>query len=181
MALLEQEIRRLHRKINQTERRLASSKLKGTVAEVDADKRRCRVKIGATTGGKPVLSPWIEWREPANGFLAAHTPMRVGDMVTVESPSGTLGSASIAVRDAYSGAQPAPSTAADAAVEKVGALVITRTDGALEIASDGVSVRIDSAGLTVKGGDVSHNGKSIGAEHLHDKVMSGANTSGPPV
>ncbi|WP_043879232.1 phage baseplate assembly protein V [Azorhizobium caulinodans] len=181
MALVEQEIRRLHRKVNQTERRLASSKLKGVVAEVDAAKRRCRVQIGATADGKPVLSPWIPWREPANGLLSTHTPILKGDLVTVESPSGTLGTASIAVRDAYSGARAAPSTAEDAVVEKLGGLVVTRRDGALEIQAGGVTVRIDGAGLTVTGGDVSHNGKSIGAEHKHGKVMGGDSTSGPPV
>lgn len=180
MGELEREVRRLRRQINQQERRHAAAELRGRVTEVDAEKRRVRVKIGETAEGEPVLSPWITWAEPTNSFTAVHSPMQAGDLVTVRSPSGVLGTASIAERLAYADDKPAPSTAADAQVEKTGELVITRRDGALTISASGVTWTFSAAGLEQAGGEIKHDGIKIDKEHLHTRVFTGLSLSGPP-
>lgn len=180
MGEVEREIRRLHRKISQTEQRLARASLRGEVTHVDAAKRLCRVKIGETADSQPVLSPWVSWREPSNGLVAHHTPMRVGDQVTLESPSGTIGKGSIANRTGYSGSSPAPSSAADAAVDKAGDLTITTKEGAFEIVAGGVTWTFDGSGLKQVGGAIEHDGHAIDKTHLHTDVMPGPALTGPP-
>ncbi len=180
MAEIDRELRRLHRINAQTERRLAASELHGRVTHVDDDKRLCRIKIGSTAAGGDVLSPWVRWAEPQNGFTAVHSPLRVGDPVVLRSPSGVLGTASIAERTGYSGDHPAPSNAADAAVEKTGDLIITRRADGFEIAISGTSWLFDAAGLHQTGGSVFHDEVEVGRTHVHTKIRSGLETSGPP-
>lgn len=180
MSEIAREIRRLHRLHAQTEQRLARGKLRGVVAEVDDAKRLCRIEIGKTAEGKPVLSPWVSWREPGNGFFARHTPMKVGELVSLESKSGTIGAGSIAVRDGYSGAKPAPSNAGDAVVDKIGGLTITYRDGSVEFASGGVTWGFSGAGQKQTGGSIEHDGHAIDNSHVHTGVIPGGGNSGPP-
>jgi hypothetical protein len=180
MSVAAREIRRLHRLHAQTEQRLARAKLRGAVAEVDDAKRLCRVEIGKTADGKSVLSPWVSWREPGNGFFARHTPMKVGDLVSLESKSGTIGAGSIAVRDGYSGEKPAPSNTGDAVVDKIGGLTITYRDGAVEYASGGVTWGFSAAGQKQTGGSIEHDGHAIDKSHVHTGVIPGGGNSGPP-
>lgn len=181
MSIVAREIRRLHRLHAQTEQRLARAKLRGVVAEVDDAKRLCRVEIGKTADGQPVLSPWVSWREPGNGFFARATPMKVGELVSLESKSGTIGAGSIAVRDGYSGASPAPSNAGDAVVDKVGGLTITYRDGAVEFESGGVTWTFSAAGQQQTGGSIEHDGHPVDKTHAHTGVNPGGGISGPPV
>lgn len=180
MSVAAREIRRLHRLHAQTEQRLARARLRGEVTDVDDAKRLCRVKIGETADGEPVKSPWVSWREPGNGFFARHTPMKVGELVSLESQGGTIGAGSIAVRDGYSGANPAPSNAGDAVVDKVGELTITYRDGSVEFASGGTTWGFSAAGQKQTGGAIEHDGHAIDKTHQHKDVMPGAALTGPP-
>jgi hypothetical protein len=181
MGEIDRELRRLRRYQSQVDRRLAALEMKGRVAAVDDAKRKCRVEIGKTADGEPVLSPWVQWAEPRSGaHTSDHTPMRIGDPVTVRSPSGILGASSIAHRDGYSGDRPAPSTAADAAVEKTGALTISRRADGLEIDVDGTSWRFTAAGLKQTGGTIEHDDHLIDKSHKHTDVEPGSALSGPP-
>lgn len=181
MAEIDRELRRLHRLNAQTERRLAASELHGRVTHVDHDRRMCRVKIGSKADGADVLSPWVRWSEPQNGFVATHTPLQIGDPVVLRSPSGVLGTASIAERTGYSGDHPAPSNAADAAVERTGELTITRRADGLEIAVGGTSWAFDAAGLHQTGGAIDHDGHPVDKSHLHKDVTPGGALTGTPV
>lgn len=51
---------------------------------------------------------------------------------------------------------------------------------AFNITIGGVTVVISAAGLEVTGGDVVHNGKSIGSTHTHTGVETGSGSTGQP-
>lgn len=180
MGEVDAELRRLRRAVAQAERRLALAELRGHVAEVDAQKRKVRVEIGTSADGTPVLSPWVSWAEPSNGILKIAIPMQVGDPVVVRSPSGVLGTASVAERQGYSTAHPAPSNAADTVVERMGEVEIVRTADSLEIRVGGTRVRISAAGLELTGGKLKHDGINVGKDHKHTDVLAGGSRSGPP-
>lgn len=181
MDEIARDLRRVRRHLAQTERRIANSELSGRVTHVDAAKRKCRVQIGTTADGQPVLSPWVSWAEASNGFTSEHVPMRVGDQVSVRSKSGVLGAGSIAERLAYSGDRPAPSAAADAAVSKTGSVTITRREDGLEIAAGGTTFAFSKAGFRQTGGTIEHDGHAIDRTHTHTDVEPGGGLSGPPV
>lgn len=44
----------------------------------------------------------------------------------------------------------------------------------------GVVFKFSSAGLEVTGGDIKHNGKSVGSTHTHTGVQAGASKTGEP-
>lgn len=180
MGEIDAEFRRTRRQLAQLSRRLATSELRGRVSQVDAERRKCRVRIGTRADGEPVLSPWVSWAEARNGFTADHTPMRVGDPVVVRSPGGVLGSASVAERQTYTSDQPAPSAAADAAVEKTGSMTITRRADGLSIAIGGVTFAFSAKGFEQAGGGQWHDGHAVDRTHLHEDVMPGGGLSGPP-
>ncbi len=79
----------MHR-IEELERKLENRTRTGTVHEVDAAKGLARVKIDEDKDGKPVLSPWIAWKEPAMGAIKTHFPPEVGEQVKITSESGDI-------------------------------------------------------------------------------------------
>lgn len=179
MDEIARDLRRVRRHLAQTERRIANSELKGRVTHVDDAKRKCRVRIGTTADGKPVLSPWVSWAEASNGFVSEHVPMRVGDPVVLRSKSGVLGAGSVAEREAYSGDHPAPSNAADAAVSKTGTVTVTRRENGFEIAAGGAVFTFSAKGFEQSGGGQWHDGKPTDKTHHHTGVMPGGAETGP--
>lgn len=171
------EIRALTRKIVELDRRLTQTVLPGTVAEVDHDKRRLRLKIGETADGKPLLTPWVRWDEAGNGALKVHVPPVVGTLMTLVSPSGTIGDGSIAHWSTYTDSDPAPSKASDAAVISLGGSSITFGPDGLTIAADKISLR---GNVAAEGGTLTHDDINVGKDHTHKDVTPGGALSGPP-
>lgn len=182
MGEVDLELRRLRRQIARQDHRIAAMRIKGRVTHVDDERRKLRMSIGTTAGGEPVLSPWVAWAEPRSGsFSADHVPVKVGDPMVLDSPSGVIGASSIAHRDGYSGDHPAPSTAGDAVVEKTGALTITKRPDGLSIDVGGTSWRFGADGLIQTGGKIEHDEHRIDKTHRHTEVVVGNDRSGPPV
>jgi phage baseplate assembly protein gpV len=82
-------VEQMHR-IEELERKLENRTRTGKVAEVDAEKGLARVEIDKDKDGKPVLSPWIPWKEPAMGAIKTHFPPEVGEQVKITSESGDI-------------------------------------------------------------------------------------------
>ena len=61
-----------------------------------------------------------------------------------------------------------------------GGIINLQAATAFRITVGGVSVVISEAGLEVTGGDVIHNGKSIGSTHTHTGVAPGSSNTGVP-
>ena len=119
------------------ERRLATTILTGTVDQVDHQARRLRLVIGSDASGGKILSPWVRWAEPGgNGKLQLHVPPKVGALMTLLSPSGTIGEGSVAHWSTYTDANPAPSKAADAAVAKYEGATVTVSPGEIAQTAD---------------------------------------------
>lgn len=80
----------LYQRIEEMNRRFENRERTGTVHEVDATKGLARVKIGEGPDGKPVLSPWVPWKEVSMGAIKTHFPPSVGEQVKLHSESGDL-------------------------------------------------------------------------------------------
>lgn len=115
------ETRRLVRRIVELERRIATMSLDGTVSAIDHGKRRLRLKVGTSSDGQDILSPWVRWAEPGgNALLKIHVPPKLGALMRLHSPSGTVGEGSVAYWSTYTDDNAAPSSAEDTAVMKAG-------------------------------------------------------------
>ncbi|WP_020185950.1 phage baseplate assembly protein V [Methylopila sp. 73B] len=130
------EIRRLHRKVAQADRRIACAVLTGKVhpGSQDAEKRTVRLELGKTADGKPVLSPPVRWQQQGAGTLQIHATPKDGEQMVLQSPSGTIGGASLAVWGTYDKDTAPPSKATDAAVVQFGNASITMKNGSLRFA-----------------------------------------------
>lgn len=151
----------------------------GTVAQVDAEKGLVRIKFGqASEGGGDFLGPWVPYSQLA-GAIKAHIPPSVGQQFTQIAPSGDWRQA-VAVPMTWSDQNGSPSSAADENVITFGGVTITLKSDSLKIVVDGVSLEISGDGVTIEGGKVSHDGKNIGATHIHGGVDSGPSTTSVP-
>ncbi|OCP17436.1 MULTISPECIES: phage baseplate assembly protein V [unclassified Ensifer] len=168
--LVSQELARLAVKLDRAERRIALQDIPGKVAAVDPDKRLLRLQIGETKDGKPVLSPWVRWQEPAAGGLKVHSQPAIGEQMRLVSQSGTVGSGTIAAPGTYDQDHSAPSQSSESAV-------FERGQGRIELGPDGILLK---GPVRITGEAVTHNGRNIGHDHKHTQVERGPNVSGPP-
>lgn len=175
--------------------RLLSNLLRiGVVAEVDAAKARCRVRIGEIT---TAALPWLAQRA---GEAATWSAPTVGEQVLVLSPGGDL-SLGLVLPGLYQDAHPAPGAeaglhrfvTADGAVleyqEQTSTLRATLPSGgrAELVAPGGVSITGDvqiAGNVAITGSlaasvQVEASGIKL-TTHRHGQVASGSSTSGPP-
>lgn len=154
--LVAHELARLHAKNERLERRLALLRISGKVHEVDAAKRRLRLRIGTTANGQPVLSPWVRWQEAGAGGLKIHSQPAIGEQMALVSQSGTVGSVSIAVPATYDKDNAPPSTSSESTIFERGSV--------LEIGPNGIIV---TGPLHVNGGTITNDGVDVGKGHMH--------------
>lgn len=144
--------RRLIRRVVELERRLACVVLTGTVAEIDHAKRRLRLAVGTNASGNPVLSPWVRWAEAGgDGLLKVHVPPKKGVLMTLISPSGTIGEGSVAHWATYTDGNQAPSQADDTAVLQAGSVEVhLKESGALLLkASQSITLDVGGDAITI--------------------------------
>ncbi|MDH4585636.1 phage baseplate assembly protein V [Pseudomonas sp. BN415] len=170
-------------------RRLENLIRSGTIAQVDLDRARCRVK----TGG--LLTGWLPWFVSRAGATKDWDPPTEGEQCTVFSPSGNpaLGFVLVGI---YSDANPAPSnsdtlcrrTYPDGAVidydHASHTLSATLPDGGTAnlIAPGGVQIQGDVAitGQVTVTEDVVAGGISL-IHHRHPGIQPGGGQTGEPV
>lgn len=81
----------IYMRIADMERRRENRERTGTIHEVDAARGLARVKLSVDPDtGKPFLSPWVPWKEPAMGAIKTHLPPAVGEQVKLVSESGDI-------------------------------------------------------------------------------------------
>lgn len=166
----QQEIRRLHKKVASADRRIALMSLPGKVHEKDQEKRQLRLRLGQTADGRDILGPWSRWQESGAGALSVHKEPDIGEQMTLHSPSGTVGEASIAGPATYDKDHEPPSNSSDTAIIQCG-------KGRIEIGPGGVLIK---GNFRAEGGAFSHDGVNVGASHVHTGVTPGGSLSGPP-
>ncbi|MCB5204253.1 phage baseplate assembly protein V [Neorhizobium sp. T786] len=170
------ELRRLYARAERADRRIAMMNLSGKVVAKDSDKRRVRLKLGTSSDGRDVLSPWVRWQEAGAGGLKIHSEPAEGEQMMLVSASGTVGGGSIAIPSTYDQDNEAPSKSSDSAVFERG--------GRIELVPNGirlVGTEIEFVGnVRATGGDFEHEGTNVGHDHKHTEVFRGSQLSGPP-
>lgn len=175
------EIRRLHRKVSDLDRRVALASMPGKVSEVDAEKRLLRLEIGTDAEGQPILSPWVRWQENGVGGIRYHSQPKIGEQMRLDSPSGTLGTASLAVPGSYDDDNEAPSKAEDTSFIKRGAAEIRIKDDRIELEVGPSLVTITAAEVVIKGPKIvtdgpTHVGSPDASRRIH--FQGGLDTDG---
>ena len=125
----------LYKRLAEHDRRFENRERTGTIHEVDAAKGLARVKIGETKDGKPVLSPWVPWKEQAMGAIKTHFPPAVGEQVKLHSESGDLTDAVIDT-SLPSNANKRPHDKAGEAMIRIGGTHLHYTDKMIELRAD---------------------------------------------
>lgn len=112
------EIRRLHRKVADADRRLSLAQLPGKVKKgsQDMEKRTVRLVIGKSKDGQEILGPPVRWQQPGAGRLKIHAAPKDGEQMVLQSPSGTVGGGSLAVWGTYDSDNAPPSKSKDETV-----------------------------------------------------------------
>lgn len=144
------------------ERKVSGMVRAGAVTDVDSKKHRVRLEVGRDGDGNVVKGPWIPYTQIA-GALRVHTPPSVGQQMMAVSPSGDPAQAA-AMPFTWSGANPAPSQAANEHVVRFGGMTITLKNGE----------------LAISGGKITHDGRNIGKDHHHAGVQPGSGQTGDP-
>lgn len=160
----------------------------GTVAEVDPETPRCRVKTGGIT------TAWLPFIAPRAGEDSEWDPPSVGEQCIVFSPSGDPATGAV-LAGLYSDANPAPDknpkrhrrTYRDGAVieydtESHTLRATLPDEGKVDIvAPAGVTILGDVTvtGLVTVTNDVVAAGISL-VQHVHGGVQSGSGTTGVP-
>jgi phage baseplate assembly protein V len=181
-------------RVHALEHRVSSQIRQGTISDVDNTKHRVRVMLDEP-GAEPFKSGWMpaaQFAAPGKG-LKAHTPMTVGQSVTIFAPAGELRQA-VAVPFTWSDQAPAPGsddhpvlTFGDWNIDAKGD-EITVTTPKLKIISGDTVIAIEDGKITltgdlvqVSGTTLKHNTKSIGDTHRHTGVVPGGGNSSIPL
>lgn len=188
------ELVELASRVAELERRFSGAMRHGTVEEADAARQRVRLNFGSDVEGKPFLSPWVPYAQIA-GALKVHTPPSRGQQFTLISPCGDWQQA-VALPMTWSDQNQPPSSRGDENVlaygnvkatirddltqVHVGGTAFEITSGRVLIKVGGVAVEITGGGVTITGGKVMHDGRNIGASHIHGGVEPGDGLTGIP-
>lgn len=191
---LDQLLTDIIRRQSETDRRLDGMVKQGAVAEVDPKNGTVRLHLGGSDGDD-FLSPHIPYAQMAGG-LKVHSPPTVGQQMTILSGSGDFRQG-LALPMTWSDNNRAPSEKGDENVITFGnfraelrgdELLVTIGGFSLSLKSsgatfsvDGVTHEITGAGVATDGGEISHDGKNIGSDHIHGGVESGGSTTSGPL
>lgn len=147
----------------------------GTVGDVDAANGKYRHVVGVDENGGTVLGPWQPYSQHA-GDLKLHTPPSKGQQMLFVSPNGDF-EQGIGFPFGWSTANPSPSQDGATVAGSFGGFSWSLNGGVLTI-SGKVTVQGDFA---ASGGVLTHEGKNVGAMHLHSGVQTGGGDTGAPV
>lgn len=172
------EIVEIIARIAETERRLAGMVRHGTVEEIDTGNHRVRLKFGEGTDGGVFLSPWVPYTQFA-GALKIYSPPSIGQQFTMLSPAGDWRQA-IALPMTWSDQNASPSNSGDENVLTFGDVRVTVREKLVEVQLGGVTLKVTPDGLALVGGQVTHDGKNIGATHIHGGVVPGGGMTDVP-
>lgn len=180
--------------------REANSKVHGTVTDVDAAKQMVRLRVGGSDA-EPFKSPWVPYSQVA-GALKVHTPPSVGQQMTLLSPAGDWAQG-YAVPLTFSDENASPSSQGNEHVLTFGSVratvrgqqvlieiggakldmtgsKITLSVGGAQIEMTGDGIKATAQSFEHEGDVLSHNGHSVGDDHVHTGVTPGGSTTGPP-
>ncbi|PZA12467.1 hypothetical protein DNX69_10865 [Rhodopseudomonas palustris] len=182
---LKQYLRNFEKRLVEVDQRVARMIMRGKVAKVrkQGDDWQVKLEIGRDPEtDKPVQSPWAPVQPVAAGALKIKVKPVEGEAMTLLSPSGVLGTASMAIRSPYDDDHPAPKGDEDFVLE-IGkskfviadGLISTKVGGnEIELKGDAINiVATDSDGYVVaKSGKFWHLGVEAKNEKATPKVTT---------
>ena len=149
MASLSRIITDMARAISELHRRQSNMIRAGRVVEVDAAAGTVRIDVGSD--GEPLVTPPIRWPE-RTGARRSWNPPTVGEDMTVFSPTGEIGTGSIAAYGGFTDATGAPSDRGDAAVFAFGNVTLTVEGDLVRVQAPRVVVEAEAVELGGEGG-----------------------------
>ena len=116
------ELRRLHRKNAQAERRMSMIDLTGKVkaGSQDMEKRTMRLVLGKGSDGQEILSAPMRWEAAGAGDMKFHAVPKDNEQMTMHSSSGTVGPTSLGRWATFDKDNEPPSKKKDEAVLQYG-------------------------------------------------------------
>lgn len=172
-------LREISGKLQEHGRRIAGGEFRGKVTAVDAGKKKVRVEIGKDPDGNPVLSPWTPYRQIA-GALKLHTPPSVGQTMTVRADTGDI-QQGIAEPLHWSDDNGSPSDSGEEHVLTFGDVRVALDTAGVALTVGGTTFVFSGGGFVQNGGQQTHDGKNVGATHVHKGVVPGGGMSGEPL
>ncbi len=145
----------------------------GAVEEIDADKGY-RLKLGETDDG-PFLSPW--YPHPETGKTSI--PLKIGQVVGVVNPAGDQRQGFL-IRGGYSDEHSSPNSDMEANVFEDAGVRVSIAEGTLLVQVGEVTHKISGDGVSITGGRVEHDGRSIGSDHKHGGITPGGSLTDIP-
>lgn len=142
--------RRLNRRIERVNRRLATVDLPGKVIAGSQDyaTRTLRLDLGRSADGRVIKGPMIGWQQPGAGTLKVHAPPKDDEQMRLRSPSGTVGTGSLADWSTYDDDNAPPSTSGEEAVLEFGGA------SRITMRSDEMVLKLGAASVTIRDSEI---------------------------
>lgn len=170
--------------IEDLKRRVASLIMIGQVSEISGDKQRLTFDEKDPSTGEPFKSPMVR-RANSAGAASAGAKERnrpvVGETMALLSPNGEIGVHSRAMP--YGPTDDSGEPAGDegyAWVRSEGNASIAMKAGEVRIKVGGSTFTVADGEITITGGTVKHDGKSIDKTHVHGGIVAGGDNTDVP-
>lgn len=148
-------IRDIYNRLAEQDRRLSGMRRTGTVADINYDEGLARVEIGKDpVTGEPMLSPWVPWEEPTMGDIRWHIPPKLGEQVRLNSDTGDIADARIAVGSTPSNDFKRPHNKGGEHVRTVGNFRQLEKDGQSRLSVGDASIDVTPDKITITCGDI---------------------------
>tara|TARA_R110002020_G_scaffold15555_35_gene55429 strand:- start:8400 stop:8891 length:492 start_codon:yes stop_codon:yes gene_type:complete len=145
------EFRRLRRQMERANRRVALADIPGKVipgSQVYDGDRTVRLDLGRSADGRVIKSPKVKWQQAGAGTLRVHTPPKDDEQMRLRSPSGTVGTGSLADWGTYDDDTRPPSESGDEAVIEFGG------KARFTLREDRIVLSIGTSSVTLKEGEM---------------------------
>ena len=178
-------LRTLEKRVGEVDQRVARVVMTGKVLKVRAagDDWQVKMEIGRDPEtDKVVESPWVLVQPLGAGALKIKAKPTQGEQMRLLSPSGVVGSGSIAIRAAYDDDHPAPKGDEDLVVV-IGKSTLRIKDGLIvaKVGDNEIELTGDGANVVVKNGHGHVVGKwHLGVEAKDEKASAPVSTEAGP-
>ncbi|RLQ88914.1 phage baseplate assembly protein V [Notoacmeibacter ruber] len=135
--------RRQARQIERLNRRIAQADIPGKVlaSSQDYETRTLRLDLGRSADGRVIKSPPVAWPQQGAGKARLHTPPKDGEQMRLRSPSGAVGTGSLADWGTYDQDTAPPSDNGDEAVIAFG------DDTLIRLTADAIELNVGGKGF----------------------------------
>lgn len=147
---LADRLNRIEKRVVETDQRVARIMLPGKVKAVDPEKYRLRLVLAtdAETGAE-ILSPWVKWQSGSAGKVRDWSPPDEGEAMLLFSPSGVIGSGSVAMFGTFDDEHAPPTNKGDERVWAFGAARLTLKGDSLTLKVGDAEIALTESTITI--------------------------------